>query len=283
MIIISKPTLFEAYRNLNTQFIAEDGPEFMQHFGIRGVPRVMTLGVTLVGETGFGLDPSFPFHTPQRIELLTKRYVDPVLWAESVKNLREANLKHDVWKFPPTSFNFILHRDPTLKRNPRGGGCLMGFSLTFDRRLLYVDVLSRASETVCAAYGDFMFVDNLVSTALELAGIRNKTHNVHVRWNISVAYQNSVYSPPFFVWEMGGEQFRKWVKGRGKGKTRWEQRLLKYMREVTFNPEFNQVGTRKKWASWTAAQMDGAKKARKPSAAKEDHEDESSQVSGPLH
>lgn len=257
MILITKPTVFDAYRELNMKFIHEPGPEFMFHYGIRGVPRMMTLGVTLVGEEGFGLQTEFPYHTPKRIDLLTKRYVDPLLWAESVKNLREANLKHDVWKFPPTSFNFILHRDPSLKRNPRGGGCLMGMSLTFDRRLLYVDVLSRASESVCALYGDLMFVENLVGHALELAGIRNKTHNTHVRWNISVAYQNAVYSPPFFVWEMGPETFRSWVRGRSKGKTRWEQRLLKYMREVTFNPQFNKVGTRKKWASWVEAQMVG--------------------------
>lgn len=267
---ISK-TMMESYRKLNLDFINNPGSELMFHYGIRGVPRMMRIGVTLVGSEGFGLDETFPYHTPKRIDLLTKRYVDPVLWTESVKNLREANLKHDVWTFPPTSFNFILHRDSTLKRNPRGGGCLLGVSLAFDRRLLYVDVLSRASETVCALYGDFMFVENLVDRALTEAGIRKKVHTTSIRWNISIAYQNAVYGPPFFVWALGPETFRAWVKGRGKGKTKWDQRLLKYMREVTFNPEFNKVGTRKKWASWMNEQTGIEKRKRASSQTQTDH------------
>lgn len=262
MPLYETDTLYQAYCELNDDMLRKCAPdgkqgEFKHHYGMRGVPRLMTTGVQ-INAHGFGLDPKFPFHESRRVALLEKRYLDQGLWDENVARLQWATRNgSSIFTFPARSYNFLLHRDSSLKRNPRGGGCLLGMSLTFDRGVLSLDILSRASESVCALYGDFLFVEYLLDKALKEGGVTKfprAGYQMNIRWMISIAYQNSVYGPPFLLWNWGPEKFQRWLDGKEhfpnkKEESFWSKRLRQYVNEVSLGTKYGE-GNRGRWSRW---------------------------------
>lgn len=159
--------------------------------------------VTLLADQGFQLDETetFQFYRRGRMTRLDTRYVDPALWEEDLGRMFE--LRKQLGKINRVqSLSFNFHRR-ALKNKPvpLGGGCLVGFTLTFNRKEpMFVDVLSRATEITRFFYSDMLFLQMKIREALahcEMTG-RFPENEWIVRWNISSAHQNDI-APSLFV------------------------------------------------------------------------------------
>lgn len=195
--------MMEAWRRINWMLLTESTKTGVLTREV-GKGKWVTLRlVTLLADQGFQLDESetFQFYRRGRMGRLDTRYVDPALWEEDLGRMFE--LRGQLGKINRVqSLSFNFHRR-ALKNKPvpLGGGCLVGFTLTFNRKEpMYVDVLSRATEITRFFYSDMLFLQMKIREALahcEMAE-RFPENEWIIRWNISSAHQNDI-APSLFV------------------------------------------------------------------------------------
>lgn len=226
MLWVNKPTLMEAWQAINWAMLGE---QYSSNSFTREVGKgkwVTARMVTLTGDRGFGLDESedFQFYRRGRMTRLDQRYVDPALWNEDLGRMFE--LRKQLGKINRVqSLSFNFHRR-ALKNKPvpLGGGCLVGFTLTFNRKeLMFVDALSRATEITRFFYSDMLFLQMKIREALEHCEMADRypANEWYVRWNISSAHQNDIAPSLFVLSELGTEgAMQEFFLKKPYGKTR---------------------------------------------------------------
>lgn len=269
MLTIQRKTLYLAYSELNDMFLreGENPPDRVIQWGMGHLPKLTTPLITLVGKQGWGeefFDVTHPYHDQSRVRMLDKRYTDPELWTVAMKKFTEASHKKQLWRPGWRNFSFILYRNPARTRVPAGGGCLLGFTLTFKRNSLIVDVSSRSSELTKALFGDILYIELLVRRAFEEAEVKvpyTQKIITQVRWSISLGYQRSLYVPLFLVYHLGGPGgARQWMSA--KGRSAWEDRCRKFAKKFMMDRAYPKVGSDRKWSNLYADKIEATGKWR---------------------
>lgn len=257
MLNIIKPTLFGAYSELNDLFLreGEKPPERVIQWGMGHMPKLTTPLITLVGTNGWGLPgPKHPYHDTRRVKMLDKRYTHPEIWEAAMTRFKDASHKKQLWRPGWRNFNFVLYRDPKRTRVPVGGGCLLGFSLTFKRNSLIIDVASRSSELTKALYGDMQYIEMLVERIFSEAEVhipKTQTIVTTIRWSISLGYQRSLYVPLFILYHYGGpHSARGWMMHPGR--SAWENRCRRFSRMFMMDRKYPKVGSDRRWSNYYA-------------------------------
>lgn len=267
MLLVEGNTLFDAYTELNELFLreGEDLPDRRIVWGMGHLPKLTTPLITLVGRAGWGLPgPKHPYHDMRRLKSLDHRYTHPEFWEFSMKGFTEASHKKALFKPRWRNFNFPLYRDPARTRVPVGGGCLLGFSMTFTRNSIIVDVASRSSEITKALYGDMQYLEMLVHRAFTEAEVKipkTQLPIVTIRWSISLGYQRSLYVPLFILYERGGPSAaREWMAKAGRSD--WENRCRRFSKVFMMNRLYPKVGSDKRWSNLYADMIESTGKWR---------------------
>lgn len=202
-LIVPAQTMMKAWRALNWTMLGEplETGKFVREVG-KG-KWVTARMVTLQATQGFGLNESedFQFYRRGRMNRLDQRYVNPDLWNEDLGRMFE--LRSQLGKINRVqSLSFNFHRR-ALKNKPvpLGGGCLVGFTLTFNRKEpMYIEALSRATECTRFYYSDMLFLQMKIREALTYCEIEDRfpENEWVIRWHISSAHQNDI-APSLFV------------------------------------------------------------------------------------
>lgn len=209
---IEGETLLDCWKKANDAFVLLD-PSVGMYMSSRDYTRVVP-GLYMVAKHGFGFNPvkneyvdmpGFYAKYGSRIQLLAKRYVDPLFWDEGIIRLKSKQGK--LTKTNPLSFAMQFHRRETRERKvPTGGGCLQSatFAWVYGKWQLHIHL--RASEITAALSGDIAFMEWIVRQVRSEVKLRDWNDDFEIHWTIALASQMKSIIPLYLLYSGGDEK-----------------------------------------------------------------------------
>ena len=187
----------------------------------------------------------FLFKKEKRIQLLHKRYLDPVIWQEGVDRLT-AN-KYQNPRFYPKSFLFQFHHRGKI--SPTGGGCLVAFILYWFDSSWHLHVFSRMTEITINLLADMYFIQSLILDLINdkhLQGVKNFPL-LDTIWTFTLTNQKRDRIPPYLLYTGGDSAVKKFMSA--KPKNRWQKCIQDNFWDTFIYPEKVNWAQRLRWTN----------------------------------
>lgn len=247
----SGPTMLEAWRNLNQEFITGGSDDEYMVAG-KGLGRSRSFSCVKadvrIDAVGWGLPKDhYLVKHDRRTKLLKKRYHNEKMWTEAVERFKKRAGKLSAGA--PLTFSFPFYR--AADTAPAGGGCLLALTLGWWNGAWFMNVHSRASEITYRLLGDIYFVKHMLDEEI-LAKFKPKTfpdvEQLPVSWNLLLASQMSHVLPYWLMKEEGEADFKLLVGQRKDGLNLREQALIDVFWDETTRPDTITWAQRRRWA-----------------------------------
>lgn len=190
------------------------------------------------------------FRKEDRIKILTRNYLDPILWQEGLNRLRDRKYQiartTPVGWFFPKAFLFQFHHSKTKAKIPTGGGCLIGFVLIWFNDEWHLHIFSRMTEVTINLLADMYFIQSLIKKLINEGDLRKVDFpHLDTVWNIALANQKRDRVPMFLLFTDGDDQVKRFM--RSESSTRWHRIIKEYFWDTFIYPEKVNWAQRKRW------------------------------------
>lgn len=184
----------------------------------------------------------FLFKKEKRIQLLSRKYIDPVLWEEGVDRLKAKKYQNP--RFYPKAFVFQFHYQGRV--SPTGGGCLVAFVLSWFDSNWHLHVFSRTTEVTINLLADMYFIRFLVSDLINKGYLQGVEFPLlDTMWTFSLANQKRDRIPPYLLYTQGDSGVKKFMFA--KPKNRWQKCIQDNFWDTFIYPEKITWEQRKRW------------------------------------
>jgi len=243
---INGHSLYNVWRGVNMKFLSANSLDkgFKNDFYL---PKgrdysLFQSDVTLRCDSLFLPDDVHPlFKIERRIKNLLHKYlVDEDLWKKEVEGLRGAT------NFPK-SFQFQFHLSNPKLETGKGGGCLIGMTLSWVNDRWNLHVYSRVTEVTINLLADMYFIQFSIKKLIEEGDLKKiEFPRLNIIWNFALANQKRDRVPLFLLFNYGDTFVRDFMLSEPTN--RWQKTVVDHFWNIFIYPEKVNWAQRKRWS-----------------------------------